>query len=243
MNFDPSSGSDKLRLTLFLTPPHVCGYFPERMAATLFVDPRYRMTPTVYRLLLARGFRRSGVQVYRPYCGECQDCVPIRIPVESFKAGRSFRRVWNKNRDLTVTVSQALYSDERFQLYKSYIDSRHDDGPMADPSIDDFTSFLDCSWGTPHFVDFRLDGRLVMVATLDYMQDSLSAVYTYFDPALSRRSLGTYAILWEIAEARRLGRQWLYMGYWVETCRKMSYKSRFRPMEVYKEQQWELFER
>jgi leucyl-tRNA---protein transferase len=239
MNFDPSSATDKLRLTLFLTPPHPCGYFPDRSAATLFVDPMYKMTPDIYQLLLGQGFRRSGVQVYRPYCGICQECLPVRVPVELFRPGKSFRRILKKNRDVVAELSSPQFSQERFDLYQTYITDRHGDGPMANPSPDDFISFLECSWGEARFVDFRLQGRLVMVAVLDYQDDSLSAVYTYFDPAESQRSLGTFAILWEIEEAHRLGKEWFYMGYWVENCQKMSYKARFRPMELYRGRKWE----
>ena len=73
MNFDPVSGADQLRLTLFLTPSHPCGYLPNRTAATMFVDPMYRMNGQVYQKLLGQGFRRSGSQAYRPYCSGCQE--------------------------------------------------------------------------------------------------------------------------------------------------------------------------
>jgi len=66
----------------------------------------------------------------------------------------------------------------------------------------------------------------------------LSAVYTFFDPDEKTRGLGTHAILWQIAEARRLGLQWLYLGYWVEQCDKMSYKIRFKPHEIFVAERW-----
>ena len=240
MNFDPATAADKLRLTLFLSPPHPCGYLSQVSAATLFVDPMYRMSSTTYQLLLGRGFRRSGSQVYRPYCGECQACVPVRIPVASYKPQKSLRRVWKKNLDLSVEICAATYTDERFALYKSYLEARHHDGPMANPEPDDFVNFLGCTWGKTRFLEFRRQGQLLMVAVVDEQSNSLSAVYSYFAPAESKRSLGSYAILWEIEEARRMGKQWLYLGYWVEACKKMSYKSRFKPMQVYHEQKWML---
>jgi leucyl-tRNA---protein transferase len=238
MNFDPSSGVDTFRLTLFLTPPHSCGYLPGRSASTLFVDPMYPMSSEIYQFLLAQGFRRSGTQVYRPYCGSCQECIPIRLSVSDFKPGRSFRRILKKNQDLTMESVAPLFSEERFTLYQDYIKDRHDDGPMANPEPDDFTSFLGCTWGQARFVEFRLEGRLVMVAAVDHQSLSLSAVYTFFDPQLSPRSLGTFAILWEIEEARRLGKEWLYLGYWIPNCQKMAYKSRFKPLQAYRKKQW-----
>ncbi|MBF0193961.1 MAG: arginyltransferase [Magnetococcales bacterium] len=238
MNFDPSSSDDLLRLTLYLTPDHECGYFKDRPAATLYVDPDYEMNMRTYQFLLYQGFRRSGDQVYRPYCRDCHECIPIRLPVEKFKLSKSLRRVWKKNQDLTVTASPPSITQERFELYQNYINNRHEDGPMANPTPDDFLSFLDCSWGKTQFVEFRLDTKLLMVAVIDCLEDGLSAVYTFFDPAFSSRSLGTYAILWEVKEAQSLGNKWLYLGYWVEGCKKMRYKSRFKPMQIYQERKW-----
>ncbi|MBF0357152.1 MAG: arginyltransferase [Magnetococcales bacterium] len=238
MNFEQSSSSDVLRLTLYLTPAHSCGYFAGRLAATLYVDPGYAMSADTYQFLLNQGFRRSGNQVYRPYCGGCSECIPVRLPVWKFKPGRNFRRVLNKNQELVVTTSPAAFNQERFELYQLYIKDRHGDGPMANPGPDDFISFLECSWGESKFVEFRLDGRLVMVAVMDEQENSFSAVYTYFDPTESARSLGTFAILWQIEEVKRLGKEWLYLGYWVEACKKMRYKSRFKPMEIFQDRKW-----
>jgi leucyl-tRNA---protein transferase len=238
MNFDPSSSDDLLRLTLYLTPDHVCGYFKGRSAATLYVDPAYEMSARTYQFLLYQGFRRSGDQVYRPYCKDCHECIPIRLPVEKFKKSKSLRRVWNKNQDLEVETFPPSLTQERFELYRAYINTRHDNGPMVNPTPDDFLSFLDCSWGQTPIVEFRLDGKLLMVAVMDRLDDSLSAVYTFFDPAFASRSLGTYGVLWEIQEAQLLGKEWLYLGYWVEACKKMRYKSRFKPMQIYQERKW-----
>ncbi|MBF0445576.1 MAG: arginyltransferase [Magnetococcales bacterium] len=238
MNFDPTSRDDLLRLTLYLTPDHDCGYFRGRSAATLYVDPAYEMSALTYQFLLYQGFRRSGNQVYRPYCSDCHECIPIRLPVEKFKLSKSLRRVWKKNQDLTVKIFPPSLTQERFELYHAYINNRHDDGPMVNPTPDDFLSFLDCSWGQTQFVEFRQDAKLLMVAVMDSLDDSLSAVYTFFDPTFASRSLGTYAVLWEIQEAQRIAKEWLYLGYWVKACKKMRYKSRFKPMQIYQERNW-----
>jgi arginine-tRNA-protein transferase len=57
-------------------------------------------------------------------------------------------------------------------------------------------------------------------------------VYSFFDPALSERSLGTYMILDHVQAAKAKGLPYVYLGYWVQGSRKMDYKSRFRPMEA-----------
>ena len=82
-------------------------------------------------------------------------------------------------------------------------------------------------------VEFRdPDDRMVSACLADRLGDGLSAVYSFFAPALERRSLGTHAILWLIERARALGLPYVYLGYWVPESRKMAYKSRFRPAEV-----------
>ena len=51
---------------------------------------------------------------------------------------------------------------------------------------------------------------------MDTLADGLSAVYTFYDTRQGRRSLGVYAVLWQIEAARRQGKKWLYLGYWIE---------------------------
>jgi arginine-tRNA-protein transferase len=74
-------------------------------------------------------------------------------------------------------------------------------------------------------------GRLYAVALTDVLSDGLSMVYSFYDPAQSARSLGTFVILDHIARARRMGLDYVYLGYWVGGSRKMDYKSRFMPQE------------
>jgi len=75
-------------------------------------------------------------------------------------------------------------------------------------------------------------GRLLAVGICDVCSRSLSSVYFYFDPDEKRRGLGTYGALYEIELARRTGIPWYYLGYWVQGCGAMEYKSRFRPYEL-----------
>ncbi len=226
------------RLNLYLTPPHPCGYLPGREAATLFVDPGQPMNPALYDHLLERGFRRSGEHVYRPYCGACRSCVPVRIPVARFQPGRTLRRIWKRNRDLVHENRTSGFRREYFELYRRYLAIRHSGGTHGQPEPADFMNFLGAHWAHTRFHEFRLDGRLALVAVTDVQPHSLSAVYTFFDPDLAARSPGTFAILWQTAQALREGRSWLYLGYWVADCPKMSYKARFNSLEAYDEGGW-----
>ncbi|MBF0141282.1 MAG: arginyltransferase [Magnetococcales bacterium] len=224
--------------SLHLTQPHSCGYLPAHDAATLFVDPSWPMDSELYGWLLQQGFRRSGSHVYRPFCDHCRECVPVRLPVNQFRPQRTLKRILAKNRDVTVSLHPASYNEERFVLYTHYLKIRHADGPMAAPTPSDFCDFLLCDWGETQFVEFRLRQQLVAVAVMDVLPDALSAAYTFFDPTQFHRSLGSLAILWQITHAVQQQLTWLYLGYWIKDCRKMTYKSRFRPLEGYIMHQW-----
>ncbi|MEO5347737.1 MAG: arginyltransferase [Magnetococcus sp. YQC-9] len=225
-------------LELILSPPHPCGYLPDLVANTLYIHPDFPMEMVRFEYLLATGFRRSGNLVYRPWCSGCDACVPVRIRVRDFAKSASLRRVIRRNRDLTVQSGRPVFSDEHFALYRRYINSRHGDGPMAEPEYAEFMEFLYSDWCPVRFADFRLQGRLIMTAVYDLTRSSLSAVYTFFDPCEQARSPGTLAILWEIELAQQLALDWVYLGYWIADCPKMRYKARFQPLEAYVNRRW-----
>nr|CRH07649.1 arginyl-tRNA--protein transferase [Candidatus Magnetococcus massalia] len=226
------------RLDLLLTPPHACSYLADHEAAILFVEPSLPMSSELYEHLMERGFRRSSEHVYRPYCGHCDACVSVRIPVTKFEMSRSLRRVWKRNSDLEIIERAPCDDSEWFELYGRYLTSRHSGGPMDDPQPDQFLEFLNANWSDTRFVEFRKGGKLLMVAVLDDQPKSISAVYTFYDPDENARSLGTHAILWQIEEAKAKGREWVYLGYWIKQSPKMAYKTRFTPLEAYRNRRW-----
>jgi arginine-tRNA-protein transferase len=203
------------------------------------------LSGTRYESLLARGFRRSGRFVYRPYCGLCQSCVPVRLAVERFAPNRSQRRNLVRNRDLVLMDRPAVFDPEHFALYAAYLRHRHPDGGMADQlSPESYHDFLIQPWGgETRLLELRLEGRLVALAVTDRLPGALSAVYTCFEPALSSRALGACALLNQIALARRLGLGSLYLGYWIQDCRKMAYKDDYRPIQALIGTQWREFRR
>jgi len=225
-------------LGFFTTPPHDCGYLPGRRAVTLFVDPRVRPDVATYSLLSEHGFRRSGAHIYRPKCGSCAACVPIRLAVDAFKPRRIHRRNLRLNADVSVHARNPEFDSEHFELYRRYITARHAGGGMENPNPENYMDFLTASWATTRFYEFRANRELIAVAVVDYLDDGLSAVYTFFDPALPERSLGRYAILKEIELAQQANCKWLYLGYWIEACRKMSYKTDYEPHEYYLNGSW-----
>jgi len=234
-----------LPLPLYITRWHSCSYLPDLRARTLFVDPATPMDGATYQLLLDQGFRRSGTHVYRPACGSCQRCIPLRIPVSDFAPDRSQRRNQGHNcAEILLRDRPARLDPEHYALYRSYVRSRHANGSMADATVQRYFEFLVAPWGgETRFLELRLGTRLMAVAVTDRLPDGLSAVYTFFDPELSKRAPGVYAILCQIEEARRLGLAHLYLGYWIRECPKMSYKDRFRPLEARIGERWHRYGR
>lgn len=225
-------------LKFFSTPPHNCSYLDNLQATTLFADPEATMNNTIYNQLSGYGFRRSGNYIYKPQCLNCQACISVRIPVHEFSMNRQQQRVWKKNQDITVRRVAPTYYQNHYDLYVRYIKQRHADGDMYPPSIAQYLSFLFSDWSDTHLYEFLLDDKLVAVAVCDVLKNGLSAVYTFYDTAYEQRSLGTYAILWEIDCTQKIGMDFLYLGYWVKDSPKMAYKRNFKPLEALIEQLW-----
>jgi len=198
-----------------------------RQAINIYADPHHPQPGAVYNQLIQRGFRRSGEFVYRPGCPHCNACIPIRVQCNDFATRRTDRRNLKQNADLQIDFCPARFTDEYFQLYRIYLSSRHADGGMDNPKPEDFERFLLNPWGETLFLEARLEGRLLAVAVTDATTDGLSAVYTFFDPEFEARGLGRYCILQQIELCKVMSLPYLYMGYWVNECRKMQYKKHF----------------
>jgi len=225
-------------LKVYTTYPHSCSYLEDQEATTLFVDPRQSVDKTLYSKLSVLGFRRSGNHIYRPHCSHCDACIPARIPVADFAPSRGQRRILRRNDDLMVAACEDIRDDEAFDLYHRYICLRHADGDMYPPDREQYEAFLNGVWDCTRYYRFYDKGRLVALAVVDELEDGLSAIYTFFEPGENRRSLGSFAILWQVEKARELGLDYVYLGYWIRDCRKMAYKSDYRPLELYVNSRW-----
>jgi len=223
--------------------PHTCGYFPERSARNVVLDPATPDLRQVYGAALENGFRRAGGQVYRPHCAHCRACIPCRVPVATFRPDRAQRRCARRNADLELRDMPASFDAERFALYQRYVQSRHPGGGMDDTSREDFAHFIAADWSPTMFLEARADGRLVAVAVTDVTAAGLSAVYTFFDPAESARGLGTFMILSQIELARRWHLAHVYLGFWIAGHPKMDYKQRFQPLEIRVDDTWQALPR
>lgn len=232
------------RVALYLTSEHGCSYLPAQLARTLFVDPHATPNQDIYQHLLEVGFRRSGNHVYRPQCPDCAACVPVRIPVQQFQPRRVQRRCWQRSAaGLQIVLRQPVFDAEHYALYQRYTATRHANGGMANADPACYLDFLTTRWCPTLFVELRRHEQLIAVAVTDLLPNALSAVYTFFDPDLERESPGVLAVLWQIQEARRRGLAYLYLGYWIGACPKMSYKDQYRPLEAWNGRCWRRYER
>lgn len=184
----------------------------------------------LYERLLGRGFRRSGRIVYRPRCRKCSECRSIRIPVDRLVRTRSLRRVWRRNADVAVEVGEPQPTEEKFELFRRYLSTQHDEAMSR--TYEAFCEFLYDSPMETHEFCYRLGRRLIAVGLADYWPGGLSSVYLYYDPDFSRRSLGTFSVIWEADFCMRNGVPYYYLGYFVPGSPKMAYKSRYRPFEI-----------
>ncbi len=228
-----------ISIPLFLTDQNPCSYLDKKNSQSAFVHPSFSLNTTIYSQLIEQGFRRSGDQVYTPQCPGCSECVPTRLVAEQFIANRNQKRCTKKNLQTAVTVKPATFEQAHYQLYIRYQKHKHQLGGMADSSEADYINFLASSWCNTLFVEFSIDNKLAAVSVVDLLDNALSAVYTFFDPDFSQFSLGTYAVLWQIKHAKSLGLKYVYLGFWIKDCQKMSYKSQYQPIQGYIDNHWQ----
>ncbi len=226
-------------LKVYTTYPHTCSYLPHKEATTLFVDPRQNIDVNLYTSLSLVGFRRSGNHLYRPHCSRCNECIPARILVNDFSPNRSQRRAIKRNSDLEIKLCEKIFNYEAYSLYSKYIRNRHANGDMYPPTREQYESFLNNSLNCTEYYQFRYKDKLLAISVVDVLNDGISAIYTFFDPNIKDRSLGSYSILWQIEHAKALSLSYVYLGYWIKDCKKMSYKSLFQPLQLFKNGEWQ----
>lgn len=236
----------------YITPPSPCPYLGDRLERKIFTHLIGDQARALNDTLTHGGFRRSQNIAYRPACDGCSACVSVRVLVDRFVPGRTMRRTIERNRDIVATMSAKGPTREQYSVFRGYIDTRHSDGGMADMTVLDFAAMIEDSFVDTRVVEYRIAGEddgsdapdrpgsLVAVALTDILEDGLSMIYSFYEPDLQHRSLGTHMILEHIERARSMGLPYVYLGYWVENSPKMDYKRRFRPQERLTAEGWKL---
>jgi leucyl-tRNA---protein transferase len=231
------------RLRFFMTAPTPCPYLPGREERKMFVHLPLHEGASVNDQLTQSGFRRSQNIAYRPACHGCGACISARIPALEYPLSRSERRVLERNGDLVRHLVEAEATREQFELLRKYLDGRHPGGGMSEMTWADYVAMVEDTAVRTHMLEYRLPsdggpGELVACVLVDELSDGLSLVYSFYDPVLSRRSLGSFIILDHVQQATSAGQPYVYLGYWVPGSPKMDYKARFRPIEVLQGSRW-----
>ncbi|MGZ8151688.1 MAG: arginyltransferase [Methylovulum sp.] len=227
-----------ISIPLVLTHEHPCSYLDDELARSAFVQPAYPMTTSIYSRLIELGFRRSGDDVYKPDCTTCSACIPARLAPNLFKPNRNQQRCLKNNLSTRAIIKPPIFEQSHYDMYLRYQIARHQDGSMATSSRDEYLSFLRSSWCDTRFIEFSIDNELAAIAVIDQLDNALSAVYTFFEPKFSSYSLGTYAVLWQIEQALQQQKEFLYLGFWIKECKKMTYKIAYQPIQLLINNQW-----
>lgn len=190
--------------------------------------------------LSQQGFRRSQNVLYRPSCTDCAACLSARIDVSAFRPSKSQKRTAKRNSYLQRRANSPWATDEQYELFRRYLDTRHADGGMADMDVFEFAAMIEETPIRSRVVEYTdPDTReLIAVSLTDVLDDGLSMVYSFYDPEQPQSSLGTYMILDHIDIAREAGLPYVYLGYWVPGSPKMGYKARFAGLEAYMQGEW-----
>lgn len=226
-------------IKLFNTPEHVCPYLADELATTQFVNPDEELDIGLYTFLGQHGFRRSGDHIYRPVCQDCDACRSIRVVVDEFTPSRNHKRCLNKAGKFQYTITKAHLSPEHYALYEQYIEDRHFDGDMYPASQSLYEKFLFSQWSRTHFLEIRDENKLIACGVFDQLLDGLSAVYSYFDTDYASYSLGKLTILKQIEYAQSAGLGYLYLGFQIDACQKMNYKTQYKPIEQLMNNKWQ----
>ena len=234
------------QLRFFLTAPSPCPYLPERFERKVFAHLPLTDGATVNDSLTQVGFRRSQNIAYRPACEGCSACVSARVAAHDYVFSRSERKILARNEDLQRGLVEAEATMEQFDLLRRYLTARHADGGMADMTWPDYVAMVEDTAVRTHIVEYRVrstdggPGDLIACALVDLMNDGLSLVYSFYEPDVARRSLGSFVILDHVVQACLTNLPYVYLGYWVRGSEKMDYKVRFSPIELLKPEGWTL---
>ena len=237
MDFKNKPSFEKIQF--YTTTKYNCSYIDKMDAQSLVVTPYKSINQSIFQDLIEKGFRRSGQYIYKPNCKSCTACIPIRLPVQKFLFSKTQKRIYKKHGYFKVREAPLAFKQKHFDLYLKYQNKRHSFINNDQNNLDDYNDFLIKSNVKSKFIEFWDGDLLKIVSIVDIVSDSISAVYTFYDPDDEKVSYGTYSIIWLINWCKAQQLKYLYLGYWIGECDKMKYKTNFKPYELYIKGYWQ----
>lgn len=225
--------------------PLPCPYIPGKLERKLFTRLPEPDTANLNGVLTAGGFRRSHDFIYRPVCETCSACKPVRIDARGWKPTRNERKLMNRNRDLVMIERAPHATTEQYRMFARYQYMRHGDGDMAAMGPDDYAGMIEEGATNTRVLEWRLGdehGRLMGVMLIDITGDGYSAVYSFYEPEETGRSLGRHMVLDLCTRTVAEHLPYLYLGYYIAQSPKMNYKTCYKPLEVLENGRWVPFD-
>ena len=237
MDFKNKPSFEKIQF--YTTTEYNCSYIDKMDAQSLVVTPYKSINQNIFQDLIEKGFRRSGQYIYKPNCKSCTACIPIRLPVQKFLFSKTQKRIYKKYGFFKVREAPLAFKQKHFDLYLKYQNKRHSYINNDQNNLDDYNDFLIKSNVKSKFIEFWDGDLLKIVSIVDIVSDGISAVYTFYDPDDKKVSYGTYSIIWLINWCKAQQLKYMYLGYWIGECKKMKYKTNFKPYELYIKGYWQ----
>lgn len=228
---------------LTLNGPFACPYYPKDKQASYEEFFAQDLSPEELDDLLSNGWRKFGLYIFRPQCGQCQQCLPLRVQTQNYQLSKRERRVWNKNSDIEVKVSELKFYAEIYDLYVHFQRHRFN---KTDVELNEFYySFylapqnalqIEYFWTVPPELKENYHGKdkiLVGVSFIDVSLNAINSVYFFWHQDFASRSLGIFSILFEIQMAKERGIPFYYLGYGIDGHPDMNYKFNFREQQIW----------
>lgn len=233
------SGNERLFLNnlehLLQNCPARCPYgFPHQ---AIYKMARFNVIPEeIMGVLLAAGYRRYGNTIYIMGCEKCRKCVSIKLNPLEFSPNRSQKRSVKRNSDLSIETNTLTQNKEKTILLQSFFDTRY---PGKNNNAESYYTgfFLN---GAPFSKEilYYSEEKLLGVSVVDIGKTWLNAVYFFFDPDASKRSLGIFNVINLVNTCKEQNIQNLYLGYWIKECGAMNYKAAFLPHYIQIDGRW-----
>ena len=220
-------------LTKATSCPYLAGKVEKRIATDISTNKK------IYEELSINGFRRVENWMYRPVCDNCSACKSYRVDIGKFKITKSLKRILKNFENFSYSLEKNISTKENFELFKRYQSVRHAGGSMSDMDEDEFASMIETSPINTSLLEFRDEYKsLIGTILLDINEKNLSAVYSFFDPKFNKLGLGNYMIIQCLLFGQSNKYKYLYLGYYIEELSSMSYKSRFKPGQIFNNNEW-----